>query len=84
MEGWRHRMMRVEGLQIHVRPESGCNPPEPDWYWTVWVTDSQVKNPMKGRWSSVGTLEGSMGALVAAMQACLWVWRKEHGQKEGY
>lgn len=74
-----HEFLRPRGLRIIVDADTGVTPVEPDQYWSVWITDSQVRNPGHGRCVTDSTKgDTSMDSLMRLIERAVRAWKKKY------
>lgn len=80
-----HEFLRSRGLSITVAADTGVTPPEPDQYWSVWISDSQHNNAGLGRCSTESSDgDTSPDALMAVILKAVEDWKREFEPRKTY
>ena len=76
-----HKFLRPRGLRIDIEADTGVTPPEPDQYWTVWVTDYDGH----GR-GVAGSSDGNTSrlALLRLIEDTVDKWKQKYEVGESY
>lgn len=80
-----HRKLRENGLRVYIDPDVGVTPPEPDFYWSVFVGKFVGWQPVNPEAYTTESSDGSTSteSLTDAIQSAVDEWIEKYGAKKG-